>query len=229
MSGSVVWRVRDRLRFRAAPTLENDALYAVAGGVNSATNLHAIDAFSGDVRWTRPAEASSAPCTVEGAPLVAGDVVVLAVRDRKGLRLAAFDREDGRPRWSTRGAVAPIGTSWLVVDDRLVGNSPSGELLAFDTRSGELAYRQLLGTALDTDVPRRLEPVLRSGALFVPFSDVHVIRPRDGASLGAIAPCDVIPDLMRVDEQCNVYVAEESGHVAAFGCGPRLSLVARQD
>jgi hypothetical protein len=28
-----------------------------------------------------------------------------------------------------------------------------------------------------------------------------------------------------VDEDCNVYVAEESGHLAAFGVAPRLTLV----
>jgi hypothetical protein len=67
--------------------------------------------------------------------------------------------------------------------------------------------------------------VLRSGALFVPHVDVHVFRPSDGAHLAQIGPCDAIPDLLRVDERCDVYVAEESGHMAAFGVGPRLSLV----
>jgi hypothetical protein len=53
---------------------------------------------------------------------------------------------------------------------------------------------------------------------------VHVVRPRDGEVIGTI-PADLIPDLLRVDEHCNVYVAEESGHVAAFGVAPRLTLV----
>jgi hypothetical protein len=78
---------------------------------------------------------------------------------------------------------------------------------------------------LETDVPRRLEPVLRSGALFVPHVDVQVIRPQDGALLGTVGPCETIPDLLRVDERCDVYVAEESGHVASFAAGPRLTLV----
>ena len=45
-----------------------------------------------------------------------------------------------------------------------------------------------------------------------------------GAPLGKV-PTDLIPDLLRVDERCDVYVAEESGHLAAFAAGPRLSLV----
>ena len=36
---------------------------------------------------------------------------------------------------------------------------------------------------------------------------------------------DIIPDLLRVDERCDVYVAEESGHLAAFRAGAKLSLV----
>jgi hypothetical protein len=49
--------------------------------------------------------------------------------------------------------------------------------------------------------------------------------PQDGLRLGTVGPCDAIPDLLRVDEKCDVYVAEESGHLAAFGAGARLSLV----
>jgi len=77
---------------------------------------------------------------------------------------------------------------------------------------------------VDADQPRRLEPVLRSGALFVPQHHVHVVRPRDGELLGTL-PTDLIPDLVRVDERCDVYVAEESGHLAAFAAAPRLTLV----
>jgi hypothetical protein len=53
---------------------------------------------------------------------------------------------------------------------------------------------------------------------------VHVVKPSDGSELGVL-PSDLIPDLLRVDEELNVYVAEESGHVAAFGVAPRLALV----
>jgi hypothetical protein len=51
------------------------------------------------------------------------------------------------------------------------------------------------------------------------------LRPSDGRVLGSIAPTEAIPDLLRVDERCDVYVAEESGHLVAFGALSRLSLV----
>ena len=47
---------------------------------------------------------------------------------------------------------------------------------------------------------------------------------RDGEVLGTV-PTDLIPDLLRVDERCDVYVAEESGHIAGFGVAAKLTLV----
>jgi outer membrane protein assembly factor BamB len=225
LTGAVVWRVRDRLRFRAAPTVDHDALFAVAGGMGARAHLVSVDAFSGHVRWTRAMDSERGTTTVDGAPIAVGHVVACAVRERQGLALMAWDRESGELAWKTAGHVAPVGTSWLAVDDLLVGNTPTGELLAIDANTGATRYRHALGTVLETDVPRRLEPVLRSGALFVPHTNVHVFRPHDGGEIGVIAPCEAIPDLLRVDERCDVYVAEESGHVASFAAGPRLSLV----
>jgi outer membrane protein assembly factor BamB len=222
-TGAVVWRIRDRLRFVASPTVDHEALFAIAGGSSSAAALHAVDPFSGKVAWT--ARLLSTPNSVEGPPLLSGSSVCVAVRARRGLRLAAFHRETGAQLFETDTPVAPVGTSWLAVDDLLVGNTPSGELVGVDATTGAVRYRHSFGRTLESDVPRRLEPVLRSGALFVPHVDVHVFRPSDGAHLAQIGPCDAIPDLLRVDERCDVYVAEESGHMAAFGVGPRLSLV----
>jgi outer membrane protein assembly factor BamB len=225
LTGAVVWRVRDRLRFRSPPTLDHDALFAVAGGVSSRAHLLSVDAFSGHVRWRGVLDPDRDATTVDGAPLLVGRAVVCAVRERQGLTLVACDRDSGEQMWRTPGHVAPLGTSWLAVDDLLIGNTPAGELIAIEASTGATRYRHGLGTVLETDVPRRLEPVLRSGALFVPHTNVHVFRPQDGGEIGVIAPCEAIPDLLRVDERCDVYLAEESGHVASFAAGPRLSLV----
>jgi outer membrane protein assembly factor BamB len=216
--------------------------------------VYCIDAYSGLVRWTRPIADASAPCTIEGAPLVAQAAVAVAVRQKSGLALATFRRDDGSPIATSEHAVAPRGTSWLAVDDVFIGNAPTGELVAVDAAGGELRWRHVLGPRpLEADLPRRLEPVLRCGALFVPCSllggvaavgpahrdraggseaaergtvaGVSIVRPSDGALIGTIAPSDAIPDMLRVDERCDVYVAEDSGHLVAFGALPRLSLV----
>jgi outer membrane protein assembly factor BamB len=221
-TGAVVWRVRDRLRFRSVPTIDHDALYAIAGGAGSAARLCSFDPYSGHSTWQSPLPSSL--CTVEGPALLTSISVAVAVRDRRGLRLAAFHRDTGKPHFFT-DPIAPIGTSWLAVDDLLVGNTPTGEVLGVDAAKGTVRWRHSLGRSVDSDVPRRLEPVLRSGALFVPHADVQIFRPSDGAHIGTVGPCDAIADMLRVDERCDVYVAEESGHVVAFGAGPRLSLV----
>ncbi len=243
MSGAVIWRLRDRLRFRTPPAVAHDATFIVAGGAHGIAHLYAVDPYSGLVRWSRRIGDSNAPCTVEGAPLVAAGAVAVAVRQKTGLALAAFRREDGAPiaTSSAQGRpVAPTGTSWLAVDDAFIGNAPTGEVVAVDATTGELRWRHVLGPRpLEADVPRRLEPVLRCGALFIPCSltlggqknppdlaaGISILRPSDGATLGTIAPTEAIPDLLRVDERCDVYVAEDSGHLVAFGALPRLSLL----
>jgi outer membrane protein assembly factor BamB len=264
MSGAVVWRLRDRLRFRSPPALAHDALFAVSGGMHGIARLYCVDPFAGHVRWQTDLAEQTSPCTVDGAPIVATSAVAVALRQKTGLALATYRREDGSrvaPRGDTgigagpaAGPAAPIGTSWLAVDDMFIGNAPTGDLVAVAARSGELQWRCVLGpNPLEADIPRRLEPVLRNGALFVPCSlvtpssksapearrgrssedgaaaGVCILRPADGALLGTIAPTEAIPDLLRVDEQCNVIVAEESGHVASFAALPRLSLVGPAD
>jgi outer membrane protein assembly factor BamB len=234
-TGSVVWRVRDRLRFCSTPQAAHDVIFAVAGAVSGSGSLYAIDAFEGTVRFAARLPGpdqngdlrtdGSALCTVEGSPLICSHVVAVAVRDRQGVRLAAFDRESGALAWTSQATVAPTGTSWLAVDDALIGNTPTGEIVAIDAQDGSLRYRHVLGRTVDADVPRRLEPVLRGGAIYVPHSDVHVFRASDGAALGVVGPCETIPDLLRVDERCDVYVAEESGHMACFGVASRLERI----
>jgi outer membrane protein assembly factor BamB len=234
-TGSVVWRVRDRLRFCGTPQADRDVVFAVAGGVSGAGALYGIDAFEGRVKFAAPLPGpdqngdlhvrEGTLATVEGSPLVGARRVAVAVRDREGVRLAAFDRASGELAWTSPSTVAPSGTSWLAVDDVLLGNTPTGELVALDEADGSLRYRHVLGRMLEADVPRRLEPVLRGGAVYVPHADVHVFRPGDGSSLGVVGPCETIPDLLRVDERCDVYVAEESGHMACFGVASRLQRV----
>jgi len=234
-TGSVVWRVRDRLRFCGTPVFDHERLFTVAGGMGGAAVLYGIDLFSGAVRFASRVPgpdrlgdlhaAEGALAAVEGTPLVCGRSVAAVVRDRQGVRLASFDRETGELGWVSSSTVAPSGTSWLAVDDLLLGNTPTGELIALDARDGSLRYRHVLGRILEVDVPRRLEPILRGGAVYVPHADVHVFRPADGVALGTVGPCEAIPDLLRIDERCDVYVAEESGHMACFGVASRLERI----
>lgn len=222
-SGDVVFRVHDRMGFFTQAALEGDSLFALAGDPEHrrGLRLHHLDPYAGATHWVRelPAELS-----LTGAMLAAEEVIVLVTRDRHGEGLVALDRSSGKMRWQLEsGSFAP-GSAWLVVDDLLVQNGEDGIASAVEAESGDLRWQHVLRNPEDGEEPRRLEPILRSGALFLPQSTVHMIRPRDGEPLGALG-CDLVPDLLRVDEECAVYVAEESGHIAAFEAGARLALV----
>ncbi len=221
LTGDVVWRFCDRLRFASTVSVDHDALLALAGdGVaRGGTRLHHLDPWSGAARWSVDLPPNVAPV---GAPLIAPETVIVATSSRRGTGLIAFDKRTGEPRFDQ--TVCTSAASCLAVDDTIVVNGEGGELVGVAAGDGATRYRHVFASAAEGDRPRRLEPILRSGALFVPQTEVHVIRPRDGAILGRV-PNDIIPDLLRVDARCDVYVAEESGHVAAYGSGPRLQLV----
>jgi len=224
-SGDVVWRTRDRLRFKSQVGLDHDSLFALAGEPGGrgagAFRLHHLDPYAGVARWVRDLSAGPSPI---GAPLVTDHEVVLVTRDRRGLGLLALDRASGDVLWSSEPGRFPVASAWLTIDDAVVMSSERGDLLSLATRTGATQWRHRFARGMEGDQPRKLEPILRSGALFVPQQQVHVVRPRDGAILGVV-PTNLIPDLLRVDENCDVYIAEESGHVASFRAGAKLTLV----
>ena len=222
LSGEIVWRFCDRLRFASHVAVDHDALFAIAGGGafvgRGGTRLHHLDPWSGEGRWSVDLPEHVAPV---GAPLIGPETVVVATHGRRGTGLLGFDRRTGALRFDQ--AATSSTASCLMVDGTVVVNGESGELVGVSAEDGSTRYRHVF-SGTEGDRPRRLEPVLRSGALFVPQSEVHVMRPRDGAIIGKL-PNDIIPDLLRVGDQCDVYVAEESGHVGAYEAGPRLTLV----
>jgi hypothetical protein len=222
-TGEVVWRFCDRLRFASHVAVDQDALFALAGDGafvgRGGTRLHHMDPWSGQVRWSMDLPAHVAPV---GAPLLGPETAVIVAHGRRGTSLTGFDRKTGALRFDT--AVCSTTASCLMVDGTVIVNSEGGELVGVYAGDGSTRYRHVFAGAVEGDRPRRLEPVLRSGALFVPQTEVHVVRPQDGTLLGQL-PGDIIPDLLRVDERCDVYVAEESGHIAAYSAAARLSLV----
>lgn len=225
-SGEVKWRLCDRRSFTSPVAVDNDALFALSGDGallgRGGARLHHVDPWSGVVRWSVDLPAHGAQV---GAPLLGPETVVIATHGRRGMGLVGFDRRTGELRFDQ--AVTGSAAACLMVDGTVVVNSEGGELIGVSASDGKTRYRHVFSSGAEGDRPRRLEPVLRSGALFVPQSEVHVVRPHDGTLLGRV-PVDIVPDLLRVDERCDVYVAEESGHVAAYSAAPRLALVSAE-
>lgn len=222
LTGDVVWRVCDRRRFASHVAVDQESLFAVSGDgafvERGGAALHHVDPWSGASRWAVDLPSEEAPV---GAPLLARDTVVIVTHGRRGTGVLGFDRATGEKRFD--GVACSAAASCVVVDGTIILNSESGDLVGIDASDGSTRYRHVFGSA-DGDRPRRLEPMLRSGALFVPQTELLIVRPRDGKLLGRV-PADLIPDFFRVDEKCDVYVAEESGHIAAFSAGPRLRLM----
>lgn len=220
-TGQVVWKIRDRLPFSGDISVDADAAFAICGGPIGPAILHQIDLWTGELRLR--VDLDDRPSSGQ-PPLLTPHHAVVITRDRRGSGALALDRHTGEKVWEHAPGLTSATTAWLSIDDALIANSASGTLLCVDSTTGVLRYNHVFSRHVEADHPRRLEPILRNGAVFVPQHKVHVIRPRDGEVIGDV-PCDLIVDLLRVDECCSVYVVEESGHVAAFAAAPRLTLV----
>ncbi len=221
VSGQVVWRHSEGSRLCFAPTVVGDTVIAVAGDPNGrAGALVALDLFSGE-RLFRVA----LPAAPTAAPTAFGRRATIAIGTKSQSSLACVDTTSGGLGWMIEDPGVGAGGACLAVDATLIVNTPSGRICAIDLDDGGMRWEALLSDPVADDVPRRLEPVLRGGALFVPAASVHILRPSDGAALGAALPCPLVPDLIRVDERGWVYVAEESGYLGAYAPVPHLTLV----
>ncbi|MFW2389835.1 MAG: PQQ-binding-like beta-propeller repeat protein [Polyangiales bacterium] len=218
-TGEDVWRFAERGCFQFKPLVSNETVIAASVRGRREGALFAIDLYTGRPRWQRELQGppTSDPCAAANVALVstAGDEATLA----------AHCLQTGESRWQTKDPGLGIGGAGLTFDETWIVNAPFGQLSALDVRTGDIRWNANLADALADEIPRKLEPVLRGGALFVPASSVHVVRPADGQKLSASLPCDLVPDLMRVDERGWVYVAEESGYIAGYAPKPMLTLI----
>jgi outer membrane protein assembly factor BamB len=217
-TGETVWRATARLPFTGDIAVNGEDAFALAAGAHGRGNLHCYDVCSGEQRWNVAVDDHPA---AGQAPLLTADTVVVAVRDARGCGARAYDRRSGEEIWHIEPGQLPRQSGWLAVDDGIVVNGTDATITAIEASTGAFRYRHVLTRPLDPDLPRQIQPVLRSGALFVPQQQVIVMRPRDGHMMGTV-PSDLLPDLVRVDDQSSVYVAEESGHIACFSAAPTL-------
>jgi outer membrane protein assembly factor BamB len=221
VSGEAVWSLRARLPFSGEVAVDHDSAFTISGSLGGRYHLHRFNPFSGHSDWEIELDERPMPGR---APLLTPEAVIIPTLEVEGCGVLAFCRKTGTKLWEYAPGLVSATSAWLAVDDCVLSNSSNGVLIGLSARDGQVRFNHVFCSSADAEQPRRLEPVLRSGALFVPQEKVHVLRPRDGELLGTL-PSDLIPDLIRVDERCDVYLAEESGHIASFGAAPRLALV----
>lgn len=220
-AGEVVWRLSERSRFSLPAAVLGDLAVVLGGEPGGASGeAFGLDLYSGELRWRQPLLGAPA-----AAPTAAANRVLVSTGLPREAVLSAYNVADGTPSWSIQDPGLGRGGAPLSLDHTMVINAPGGRVTAIELASGDNAWQRALSNPVTDDVPRRLEPVLRGGALFVPSSSVHVLRTSDGESLGATIECELIPDLLRVDERGWLYVAEDSGHLRAYAPAPHLTLV----
>lgn len=221
VSGEVLWRHSEAAKFCLTPTVSGSVAIAIAGepGRGDAT-LYGLDLASGELVYRH---ALGGP--IATAPQVLDSHLVVALSGARRGVLASYDPRDGEARWAIPDPGVGTGGGVVSTDRALLVNGSTGRLVALDPDTGEQLFSRTLANPVTDDVPRRLTPLVRGGALFVPSAAVHVLRPADGTPIGAPPPCELVPDALHVDERGWMYVAEESGHLVALAPVQALRLI----
>jgi outer membrane protein assembly factor BamB len=136
-----VWTARTGRRFTAPVIADGDVLYA--GAVDR--KVYAVDLSSGVIRWS-----SRLSGIVAGGVLASGDTLFVATSRPEG-RVFALQRHTGKRIWRT--STGAIGAPLTLARGVLVAGTQRGMLLGINPHSGEIAWRQRLGTARVAPVP----------------------------------------------------------------------------
>jgi len=139
-TGSILWRARSEGPFRAAPTLADGTVVAVARG----DIAYGIDLQTGEVTWRVQGTGLGAGLVGGSAPAVRGPLAVLpftsgevtAVLVRNGLTVWNAAVTGGR-RDLVIGTFDDISGDPVIDNDIVYAANQGGRMVAFDRRSGE--------------------------------------------------------------------------------------------
>ncbi len=220
-TGALVWRFSERTRFSVPPAKIDDTLLAVGGRPGRPDgSLFALDAFSGERRWSVGVGGGALT-----APVIADRVVLLPIRSGRRDELVAIDGDSGEELWRRDSADLATQYALMALEKTFVVNAAGGVIRAIAPRTGVDVWTNVLGPTCSDDVPFNLRIVMKGGALFVPADTVYVVHPEDGHLIHSLGGEPPVPDLLQVDSSCAVFVAEDSGHIAMFDLLSRLSVV----
>jgi outer membrane protein assembly factor BamB len=219
--GEVVWRFPGRTRFMMPPFLEHQRLFQVGGRPNRPDgHLFALDALSGERLWSVPLKGSALM-----GPVVSNGAVLVPISVRGRNDLVAFAANDGEELWRIPCDGWAQSCVLLPLDDKFVVNVAGGTLYSFDAMTGRTDWCTTLGPVCSDDIPLSLSFCLRGGALFVPADTVYVVNPKNGKVIQSLASDPPVPDLMHVNPDCSVFVAEESGHIGMYRISRSFTLL----
>lgn len=116
----------------AAPLVSGGSVFSVGDGVTS------LEGRTGELRWETDLGGS-----VQHAPALVDDHLILATDDPTNPRIVALARDDGSEVWST-SLPAPVGGAVTATADPPLVTVPlgSGGLRAFDSRTGDRLWQE---------------------------------------------------------------------------------------
>lgn len=219
--GTVVWRFADRTQFMIPPAVHGDTLLVSGGRPGRPEGrIYGLDAFSGKPRFGHPLNGGAMT-----APIVADGSALVPVRNGRRNELVTIEALTGNELWRRDCTGWADPCALMALDKSFIVNSAGGVLRALNASDGEERWTSVLGPTCSDDIPMGLKVILRGGVLFVPGDTVYVVRPDDGHVIHSLGGDPPVPDLLQVDHDCGVFIAEDSGHVGMFGLTNRLSVV----
>jgi outer membrane protein assembly factor BamB len=214
--------------FLNPPVVAGGTIYAVDGNVQ----VSAIDAASGDIRWSTTPEELPETDRLNGGG-IAFDEGRLYLSTAKGIMLS-LDATSGKEIWR-RDLRAPLRGSPTVVDGRVLVISADNQSFALDSATGELIWQHTAPGEIAA-ILGGSAPAASQGIVVVPYSSGEVnalsletgmpiwsetvLRPRRTLAIAAISDIDGLP----VIDRDRVLVGGTGGEVAAFdlNTGSRL-------
>ena len=162
--GSTIWAVRGVGKSDAAPVVADGVVYA-SGAPNGSSAIVAVDAASGERRWTVGPEYGVAATS---ALAVQGDTLAYASSDRIA---HALDVADGSARWNRLllNVPSPV-TSPAIGEDLVIGIDYAGGVYRLDRSTGADVWDHQLNA-----LTVRSGPVLAGDAVVLGTNDGRVV------------------------------------------------------
>lgn len=119
-----------------SPTVVGEAV--IIGSCSG--TLYSLDRATGEPIWLYDTAADGSRAQFHGEPLLLGDRLVVPTDSNPKGHLYSFDTASGELLWKTPFRYG-VGTTPLLIGERIVVVSMEGDVAAIDSKSGEIAWR----------------------------------------------------------------------------------------
>ncbi|MEM9098698.1 MAG: PQQ-binding-like beta-propeller repeat protein [Pseudomonadota bacterium] len=179
-SGEILWQQKFSAPFRAAPSVSNGIVIAVARD----DQAYAMRATTGELLWRDQGVSADAGILGGSTVAMAGGLAILPYSSGE---MVALDMGTGRTVWTAvltggrrglaRSSITDITGDPVVAGPFVIGANQSGRMAAIDGRTGGRVWTRTLGAT------KPLWPVEDTLFMMSDLAELHRINLRDGATL----------------------------------------------